>query len=269
MQQQEEKERMGTVQLKNMPEQSYTMRESLRTLKTNIQFCGDDIKTILFTSAIPDEGKSFTVVNLARSLADSKKRVLVLDADMRKSIMLSRLNATREGGRIFGLSHYLSGQKRMGDIIYTTQIPWMYIIFAGPLVPNPTELLEKKYFEDLLTFARAHFDYILIDCPPIGAAIDAAVIGTHCDGAVIVAAQGTVNARMLNDVKRQVSASGVKIIGAILNKVDMKKNGYYGKYYGSYYGKYYGKYYGEESDKKKKKTAAKSEKTETENAEQA
>jgi capsular exopolysaccharide synthesis family protein len=115
------------------------------------------------------------------------------------------------------------------------------MIFAGPSVPNPTEILEKKYFEELLQFGKEHFNYIIVDCAPIGAAIDAAVIAKHCDGAILVIAQGMASARIIGTVKRQLEASGVKILGAVLNKVKMKKNSYEGGYYGGYYGKYYGK----------------------------
>lgn len=234
---------METVQLRSIKEQSYTLKESLRALRTNLQFCGDDIHTILFTSAAPNEGKSSVVMDLARSLTDSKKSVLVIDADIRKSVLVGRLKAKVEGGgEIFGLSHYLTGQKKMAEVIYATGIPRLYMVFSGPSVPNPTEILEKKYFEELIAFAREYFDYVLIDCPPVGAAIDAAVIAQHCDGAVLVTAQGQISSHMINATKKQLEASGVRILGAVLNKVKMKKNGYYGKYYGSYYGRYYGDY---------------------------
>ena len=89
-----------------------------------------------------------------------------------------------------------------------------------------------------MKFAREHFDYVLVDCAPLGAAIDAAVIGVHCDAAILVVAQGTTSSRILNAAKRQLEMSGVKILGTILNKVNMKKNSYYGKYYCNYYGHY-------------------------------
>lgn len=233
---------METVKLQ-LKEQSYTLKESLRALKTNIQFCGDDKKVILFTSAIPNEGKSTVVMDLARSLTDSKKSVLVIDADIRKSVLIGRMRARATGSKeIFGLSHYLSGQKKIAEIIYASDKNRLFMIFAGPSVPNPTEMLEKKYFEELLEFARDQFDYVLIDCPPMGAAIDAAVISKNCDGAIIVVSQGTVSSRVIVNVKRQLENAGVHILGAVLNKVQMKKNGYYGSYYGGYYGSYYGNY---------------------------
>ena len=221
------------------------MKEALRTLRTNIQFCGDDKKVIMFTSAIPNEGKSTTTVNLARSLSEAGKSVLLIDTDMRKSVLMGRLKAKpTEETQVCGLSHFLSGQKELMDIIYLTQIPKLCMIFAGPSVPNPTEILDKKYFEDLIAAARNKFDYVLIDCAPIGAAIDAAVVAKHCDGAVLVMAQGSSDRRIILEAKKQLEVTGIPILGAVLNKVKAEK-GYYGKYYGSHYGKYYGKYYGE------------------------
>jgi capsular exopolysaccharide synthesis family protein len=236
---------METVQFGNIKNQSYTMKESLRALKTNIQFCGDDIRTVLITSAVPNEGKSTVSLDLARSLTESGKRVLLIDTDMRKSVFVGRLRAqASSGGEICGLSHYLSGQKKLEDGLYGTDIPRLFMIFAGPSVPNPTEILEKKYFEELLQFGREHFHYIILDCAPIGAAIDAAVVAKYCDGALLVVAQGMASGRMILNVKKQLEASGVKILGAVLNKVKMKKSSYEGGYYGGYYGSYYGSYYG-------------------------
>lgn len=235
---------METIELRNIRKHSYTKTESLRALKTNLQFCGDDVKTILFTSSVPDEGKSTVTFDLARSLTESGKSVLLIDTDMRKSVLAGRLRAkTTTKTEIQGLSHYLSGQKKLPEILYATQIPKLFMIFAGPSVPNPTEILEKRYFGELIEFAKQQFDYVLIDCAPIGAAIDAAIVAKYCDGAVLVIAQGVANSRMIVSVKKQLEASGVRILGAILNKVKMDSN-HYGKYYGRYYGSYYGSYYG-------------------------
>ena len=243
---------MQSVSLGQVKEQGYAMKESLRVLKTNIQFCGDDIQTILITSSIPNEGKSTVSMDLGRSLTESGKRVLLIDTDMRKSVLIGRHRAKNvNGGEIFGLSHFLSGQKKLEEVLYATNIPKMFMLFAGPSVPNPTEILDKKYFTELIDFAKKHFDYILIDCAPLGAAIDAAVVAKHCDGAIIVVAQGLASGRMISRVKRQLETSGVRILGAVLNKVKMKKIGY-GSYYGGYYGSYYGSYYGREDKKGKK-----------------
>jgi len=135
---------MQTVKLGSVKEHSYAMRESLRALKTNLQFCGDDVTAILVTSSVPDEGKSTVTMDLARSLTESGKSVLVIDTDMRKSVLIGRLRAKSYEGELYGLSHYLSGQKKLDEVVYATDIKRLFMVFAGPSVPNPTEILEKK-----------------------------------------------------------------------------------------------------------------------------
>ena len=233
---------MQEVNLNEIKKQSNSMREALRDLSTNIRFCGDDVKTILFTSVAPNEGKSTVVMDLARSMIESGNKVLIIDSDMRKSVLVGRHRAkSLDGKQIMGLSHFLSGQNSLEEVIYQTQFPNLLIMFAGPSVINPTELLENRYYSEMIRSMRDVFDYILIDCAPLGAAIDAAVIAKECDGAVIVISQGEVSSKSVVTVKKQLEAAGVRILGAVLNKVDVKKTGYYGKYYGSYYGKYYGR----------------------------
>lgn len=239
-----------SVELTKLNDMSSTMRESLRALRTNIQFCGDDIKTILFTSTVPNEGKSTVVMDLARSMGESGKLVLVIDTDMRKSVIMKEYAVKSIlHKQIFGLSHFLSGQKKMEDVLYHTNMPNVDIIFSGRRVPNPTEILGKKYFTDLLKLARNNYHYVLIDCAPITAAIDAVLEAHYCDGAVLVISQGDISSRAVLDSKRQLESSGVRILGAVLNKVKMDASRY-GHYYGKYYGNYYGKYYGHYSDTK-------------------
>lgn len=152
---------METVVINQIKDQSYTMKESLRALKTSISFSGKGVKSILFTSSVPNEGKTTVVMDLARSMADSKKSVLVVDTDMRKSVLVGRLRAKVEsGGKIYGLSHYLSGQVSLDKVVYATNIKGVFILFAGHEVPNPTELLETEEFRELIEFGEK----ILITC---------------------------------------------------------------------------------------------------------
>ncbi|MDO4804662.1 MAG: CpsD/CapB family tyrosine-protein kinase [Lachnospiraceae bacterium] len=250
---------MELVNINPGKEPGYEMRESLRTFRTNISFCGVDVRVIMFTSSVPDEGKTTVVFNLARALRDSGKKVLIVDSDMRKSVMIQRYHATRPNNQeISGLSHYLSGQKAAADVLYQTNETGIFMTFAGPSVSNPTEMLERKEFEKFIDIGKKYFDYILIDCAPLGAAIDAAVVARVCDGAIMVVEQGGVGARMILENKKQLEASGVRILGAVLNKVRTEGSGYYGHYYKRYYGKYYGKYYtNEKKDKKKSKKKSK------------
>lgn len=180
--------------------------------------------------------------------------MLIVDTDMRKSVLVGRLRAQVEsGGTIYGLSHYLSGQVSLDNIVYATTIPRVFIIFAGHEVPNPTELLESKEFAELIKFGEENFDYVLVDTPPTGAAIDAAVVGKNVDGAVVVAAQNATSSRAIINTKRTLEDSGVRILGAVLNKVKFEGSrygGYYGSYYKGYYGGYGGYYghYGHDND---------------------
>lgn len=145
---------MKSVTFENLKKQNYTMKESLRALKTNIQFCGDDICTIVVTSAMPNEGKSTVTMDLARSFSESGKRVLLIDTDMRKSVYVGRLRAVASDGReIYGLSHFCPDRKtRRRTLRYNDSGP--VYDFAGPSVPNPTEILEKSILPSYLILQK-------------------------------------------------------------------------------------------------------------------
>lgn len=221
----------------------YNYNESIKTLRTNIQFCGSNIHTIMFTSAMPDEGKSDVAFAAANSLAQIGKRVVFIDADIRKSVLVSRYQLTEE---VSGLSQYLSGQKGMTEILYDTNFENFSVIFAGPYSPNPAELLEEDLFEDLIHALETEYDYVIIDTPPMANLIDGAIVARNCDGAVMVIESGAISYRLEQKVKNQLDKTGCRILGVVLNKVDLHEEGYYGKYgrYGKYgkYGKNAGKY---------------------------
>ena len=218
----------------------YNYNESIKTLRTNIQFCGSNIHTIMFTSAMPDEGKSDVAFAAASSLAQIGKHVVFIDADIRKSVLVSRYQLTEE---VSGLSQYLSGQKGMKEILYDTNLENLSVIFAGPYSPNPAELLEEELFEDLIHALETEYDYIIIDTPPMANLIDGAIVARNCDGAVMVIESGAISYRLEQKVKNQLDKTGCRILGVVLNKVDLHADGYYGKYgkYGKYV-KYAGKY---------------------------
>lgn len=231
---------MEMLLLNYLSKQNNQVEECLRGIRTNIQFCGTEIKSILVTSCTPDEGKSSVTVELARSFAKTGKRVLVIDTDMRKTVMMNRYQIKTENGTpIKGLSHYLSGQTSADSILYQTNVPNLFMILAGQRVPNVTELLDSKRFNSLMNASVEHFDYVFIDTAPLTAAIDSSVIAKKCDGAIMVIEPETNPTRLVQNCKKQLDASGVRILGVVLNKVKATKN-MYGKYYGAYYGKYYG-----------------------------
>ena len=221
---------MQNVVMTDPRKSDYFYEEAIKTLRTNIQFSGIDIKTIVVTSCYPNEGKSDVTFQLALEIGKMGKKVLVVDADIRKSSYVSRYQIKE---RISGLSQYLSGQRREADIIYRTNFEGVDMIFAGPTAPNPSELLEQESFSQLLGSLREKYDYVLVDTPPVGSMIDAAIAAKQCDGAILVIESETVSRRAALKAKEQLEMTGCRLLGAVLNKVDVRKDKYYSKY--SYY----------------------------------
>ena len=212
-------------------EMSYGMTEEINTLRTNIQFAGVDKKVILGTSCMSGEGKSNTIYRLALSLAELGKKVLLIDADMRKSVMVNLL----ETGTVDkGLSHYLSGQCSLSEVVYATENSRLHILFAGPVPPNPTELLSGDLFQDTLKSFRDIYDYIFIDCPPVGMVIDAAIAAKYSDAAIMVIESGEVKKKLALEAKEKLEAANCPILGVVLNKVERRGGAYYKKYYKKY-----------------------------------
>lgn len=231
---------MNKVELGKLETLEYSINEAYKTLRTNISFCGDDVKVILLTSCTPNEGKSTISMRLGQALAEDEKKVIIVDADLRKSVLIGRHGVTSENS-IKGLSHYLSGQVSLDKAVCETNIDGMHMIFSGPVTPNPTELLGNHYFEKMIEQFRQEYDYVIIDAPPLGSVIDAAIITKYCDGAIMVIENNAISYRFAQDVKKQLELTECKILGVVLNKVDTKSKGYYSGYYNGYYKKrYYG-----------------------------
>lgn len=196
----------------------YQINEEIKYLRANIQFCGDDKKVILFTSSLASEGKSTIALDLACSMAELGKRVLLIDSDLRRSSLKHQL-VNRENVKV-GLSHYLSGMANLEDVLCVTGEPVMYMVLAGPVPPNPAELLASKRVDAMLDWARKQFDYILVDSAPLGTVIDAAVIAPRCDGAAIIVESAKVSRHTVQGVAQQLKDAGCPVLGVILNKVE-------------------------------------------------
>lgn len=227
----------------------YFYEEAIKTLRTNLQFSGKNNKVVLLTSVHSNEGKSDISFNLAVELGKAGKKVLLIDADIRKSAYKSRYEIKEETQ---GLSQYLSGQvEQIDQVVCKTNYENLYLILAGPYAPNPTEMLGDEQFGQLLKAARQVFEYVIVDTPPLGTVVDAAVIGQYCDGALLVVESESTSYRACQKVKGQLERSGCKILGAVLNKVSSRgRNSYYSKYSRTYYGnaKYDG-YYGNNEER--------------------
>lgn len=230
---------MEKIAVSRMLPKDFRASEAMKTLRTNIVFSGASVRAIGMTSFGAAEGKSTISLQLAMSFAQTGKRVLLVDADMRKSVLPTRL---RLKGKVEGLSHYLSGLANVSELLQETDMPGLYIMFAGARVPNSAELLGSNNFAKLIPALKDVFDYIIVDTAPLGQVIDCAVIAQYLDGVVMVVDATNNSYKLERRVRNQLQKAGGKVLGVVLNQVDYKdRMGYYG--YGARYG---GEYYGNE-----------------------
>jgi capsular exopolysaccharide synthesis family protein len=212
----------------------FLVSEAFKTLRTNLLFSGAGVRCVALTSFSASEGKTSVSCQLAISMAQMGKRVVLLDTDMRKSVLHSRFGLM---GPALGLSHYLSDMAKVDEIIHETDVEGLSMILSGPLVPNAAELLSGEHFQVLIGVLREQFDYIIVDTPPLGQVIDCAVIASVLDGVMLVIDTTRNSSRLEKRLLNQLTKSGGKVLGVILNKVDYKdRSGYYGKGYGGKYG---------------------------------
>ncbi len=229
---------MEAVKLKLPGDNDFFTEEAYKVLRTNLQFCGQDVKVIAITSCNENDGKTTVALHIAKSFAELDKRVLLIDADMRKSVMAGRNTSAQSHS---GLSEVLTGMCPITECLYPVVNSKMHILFAGQYPPNPVELLNGKYFAALINECRKVYDYIIIDTPPLGQVIDAAVVAEKCDGAVMVLGNSKVHYRMAQEVIEQIKKSGCKMLGVVRNNRKQSNRKYY-----------YRKYYHHDSKSKKK-----------------
>lgn len=217
-----------------------SLEEYYNSIRTNIQFSGRNLKVIALTSAQPGEGKSTTATNLAISFAKAGFRTLLIDADTRNSVMSGTFKSNE---RYQGLTSFLSGNAELSDVICDTNIDNLMIIPAGQVPPNPTSLIQNDNFKAMIEIVRGLYDYVIIDTPPLGLVIDAAILAHYSDASLLVVKAGADKRRTVTKLKEQLEQSGSAFLGVILNKYDihLDKYGSYVSYggYGSYgnYGK--------------------------------
>ena len=195
---------------------NFYTQEAYKTLRTNLLFCGRDVQIIAVTSHWENEGKTTVALNLAKSLSELGKRVLIIDADMRKSVMAGRHTKAKNPA---GLSEILTGIVKLSDGMYATQYENLHIIFSGKYPPNPVELLGGKYFPLLLEETRKVYDYVIVDTPPLGQVIDAAVLAPFCDGTLLVMESHLIRQKHAKAVISQLEKSGSKILGVVRNNI--------------------------------------------------
>ena len=220
----------------------YAGTEAINTICSNLTFSGRNIKRIVVTSCEANDGKSFISIQVAVNMAKRGKRVLLMDADLRLSVMVAHYDI-RLGGEAKGLAHLLSGQCQLEDATYATNIPNLFLIPIGTDVQTPLSLISTPDFEKLVDVLGESFDMVVIDAPPVGLVIDAAEIAKKCDGSVIVLEYNKTHRRALQEAQQQMLRTGTPILGCVLNKVTIDRLSTR-KYY-SQYGMYkYGYGYG-------------------------
>lgn len=200
--------------------------ESFRTLRSNLQFSefGKNIKIIVVTSANPNEGKSEVSINLAASLAQQGKRVIIIDADMRKPTQhkLTELN------NIEGLSTFLLKKSGVDSINHLTiNDVNLDVLTSGPVPPNPSEMLASSSMDETLKAFEDFYDYVIIDTPPLLAATDAQVLASISDATLLVVDIKKSKRRQIIEAKRRLDHVGARLLGVIMNKIDSHKDTYY------------------------------------------
>ena len=222
----------------------YAGDEAINAICSGIVFAGKSLKRIAVTSYEANNGKSFLIMRIAYGMAKRGRRVLLIDGDLRKSVLVSRyrIENTAEG-----LAHYLSGQCPLERVIYPTNLQNLYLLPVGELVKTPLSLLTSADFEQLMETVGKEFDLVLVDTPPVGAVIDAAEIAKCCAGSLLVLEYNKQTKGSLRSMQKLMEQTGTPIIGCVINNVTVKKM-YRKRYYYQYGGNY--QYYGGDQGKK-------------------
>lgn len=239
---------MDRVKLFTLKNPKSVVSEAFRTLRTNIQFTNIDksIKTIVITSSGPGEGKTTVTSNLATSIAQTEKRVLLIDCDMRKPRVHKVFGVTN----LEGLTNILMGEKNLADVAFKgdQDIQSLTIVTSGPIPPNPAELLGSRRMSDFLQDMRDQFDMIILDSPPINLVTDSAILSTITDGTIMVVEVGKTDIEAAVSGKELLEKVNANLIGVILNKIPTRGRSYYNY---SYY--QYDEYYDDSEGSKRKK----------------
>ncbi len=240
----------GNLGLAIMNAPGSEMAESFRVLRTSILLSSSPQppQVLLVTSAQPSEGKTFASVNLALALAQRGGRVLLIDGDLRKPTVLKALGLGNGDGEGSGLSSYLTGRQGIDSALMSfTALPNLSVLPSGPIPANPAELVSSPAMGRLVGELRQRFEHIVLDSPPLLLVTDGILLSTLADGVVLVVESGSTSRGALHRVRQILDRAGAKTLGAVLNKLDDRVDGYY---YTSRY-RYYGYYYSREASASK------------------
>jgi len=235
-------ENPGPVEMIVLRQPSSALAECFRTLRSSVLLSAPSHppQCILLTSSQPGEGKTCTTLNLGVTLAQRGTRAVVVDADLRRPGISRALGLSEEAR---GLSGVLTGAHGLDEaLVQIDAVPALSVLPAGPHPPNPADLLSSPTMGQLLQELRKRFDHIVIDSPPCLAVTDATVLSSVVDGVILVVESGSTDRAALMRTYQLIQNAGAKILGVVLNKIDLRRDGYYGSYYSGRY--YYNSYYG-------------------------
>ena len=207
-----------------------SIAEHCRAIRTNLTFMSPEkpFEVLVVTSPGPREGKTTFATNLAITLAQAGDRVLLIDTDLRRP----RIHKTFHTSLERGVTSILVGEHSLSDAVQETEIGGLDVLVAGPVPPNPSELLHVTRFRDLLAEARRRYDRVILDSPPVGAVTDAAIIAPRVDATVVVVRGQQTHKEELRLAVRQLRDVGARIAGVVLNDLDVSRRSYgYGGYY--------------------------------------
>ncbi|KPK14748.1 MAG: hypothetical protein AMJ62_12130 [Myxococcales bacterium SG8_38] len=198
--------------------------ETFRMIRTNLAFMSQDdpLRSVVVTSAMPLEGKTTIASNLAVTLAQFGRSVLLVDSDLRRP----RLHRVLEVDNQTGLSTLVEGRSSWKASVHQTKIDGLSVLTSGPIPPNPSELLHSEGFARVKAELLEHFDYVLFDSPPMGAVTDAAILAPQVDGVLLVVRAGTSTVQSVAGARKQLSGVSGRLLGAILNDADLRIKGY-------------------------------------------
>ncbi len=202
----------------------FAFNEAYKSLRTNFSFATFDgeLKAILITSSIPNEGKSSVAINLAQSLAESEFKVLLIDGDLRSPTLGRYLRFKHNQSA--GLSNVLSGKASYREAIYHHPLLNVDVMMSGPIPPNAAELFGRNYTGIVFEELREVYDYIIVDTPPVGVVTDAAIIAKHLDGAIFSIGHNHSEKEVVKTAIAKLKNSGIKVLGAVLSNYDASKD---------------------------------------------
>lgn len=217
---------MKMISIRRFAFRDFRALEAVKSLRENLRFQAGDARVIALTSTDAAAGKTTLAFQLALSLAQTGKRVLLLDADLRRSTLADALAVMP---RPQGLCQYLYGVENAANLLYQTDIAGMYLLFAGGRMADPSQALGGDAFRKLMEALRQTFDYVIVDTAPLGQVIDCAVLAPILDGVVtVIDARKNTCARERRLCRRLESAGG-RILGAVMNRAECRERGsYYG-----------------------------------------